>query len=122
KVLPYIFRKNKPAVFGVRIEAGKLKQGLKLMNNEGRKIDEIKTIQKENEVINIAGKGDEVAISLPNITVGRQVKDKELLYSMLHEKEFKKLQGNRKYLNSDELATLQEILEIMRKKHPLWGI
>ncbi|MBU2496712.1 MAG: translation initiation factor IF-2, partial [Nanoarchaeota archaeon] len=46
KVLPYIFRKNKPAVFGVRIEAGKLKQGLKLMNNEGRKIDEIKTIQK----------------------------------------------------------------------------
>ena len=122
KVLPYVFRKNKPAVFGVKIEAGKLKQGLFMMNKDARKIDEIKTIQKDNKVINIAEKGDEVAISMPNITVGRQVKEQDILYPMLHEKEFKKLQENRKYLNSDELATLQEIVEIMRKKNPLWGI
>ncbi|OYT41827.1 translation initiation factor IF-2 [Candidatus Pacearchaeota archaeon ex4484_26] len=122
KVLPYIFRKNKPAVFGVRVEAGKLKAGLKLMNKDGRKIDEIKTIQSENKTIHEAEKGKEVAISLPNITIGRQVKKGDTLYSVLNESEFKKLENNRKYLNSDELATLQEILEIMRRKNPLWGI
>ena len=51
-----------------------------------------------------------------------QVKKGDTLYSVLNESEFKKLENNRKYLNSDELATLQEILEIMRRKNPLWGI
>lgn len=122
KVLPYIFRKNKPAIFGIRVETGKLKTGLTLMNKEGKKIDEIKSMQLEGKSIDEATKGQEVAIALPKITIGRQVKEGEELYSVITEEEFKKLKENRKYLNSDELSVLQEILEIMRKKNPLWGI
>lgn len=122
KVLPYVFRKNKPAIFGVRVDAGKLKPGLKVLNKKGKKVDEIKAIQSEGKSVELAEKGQEVAISLPSITIGRQVKEKEILYSFLTETEFRKLQENRKYLSSDELAALQEILEIMRKQKPTWGI
>ena len=122
KVLPYIFRKNKPAVFGIIVEAGKLKPGIALMNKDGKKIDKIKTIQIEGKVIEEAGRGKEVAISLPNITIGRQVREKDTLYSALSSNEFRKLEENRKFLSSDELTILQEILIIKRKKNPVWGI
>lgn len=122
KVLPYIFRKNKPAIFGVRVEAGKLKSGITVMNREGKKIDKIKAIQSEGERVEEAGKGKEVAISLPKITIGRQVKEKDILYSAIKPAEFRKLEKNRKFLSSDELMALQEILDIMRRKDPVWGI
>jgi len=122
KVLPYIFRKNKPAIFGVRVEAGKLKSGITVMNREGKKIDKIKAIQSEGERVEEAGKGKEVAISLPKITIGRQVKEKDILYSAINPAEFRKLEKNRKFLSSDELSALQEILDIMRRKDPVWGI
>lgn len=122
KVLPYIFRKNKPAIFGVRVEAGKLKSDITVMNRDGKKIDKIKAIQSEGERVEEAGKGKEVAISLPKITIGRQVKEKDILYSAINPAEFRKLEKNRKFLSSDELIALQEILDIMRRKDPVWGI
>jgi len=122
KVLPYIFRKNKPAVFGVRVDGGKLKSGISIMGKEGKRIDEIKTIQSDGKVVAEAAKGKEVAISLPKITVGRQVREGDILYSAIKPAEFRKLEKNRKFLSSDELSALQEILEIMRKKDPVWGI
>jgi len=93
-----------------------------LMDADGEKVDEVKGIQHEGKNIEVAERGKEVAISLPKVTVGRQVKEGQVLYSQLHEKEYKKLEENKKYLSADELAVLKEILDIMRRKSAMWGI
>ncbi len=121
KVLPYIFRKNKPAIFGVHVEAGILK-AIQLMNSKGKSIDKIKAIQLENKTVEKAARGEDVAISMPNITIGRQVKKDDILYSDLNEENFALLKENKNLLTSDELAVLQEIVRIKRKKNPTWGI
>ena len=116
------FRQSKPAIFGVKIEAGTLKSGISLIDEEGKEIAKIKAIQSQSKSVQKAKKGEEVAISLPKITFGRQIKEGEILYSNLNEEEFRKLKENKKYLNQDEIKILQEISEIKRKEKPTWGI
>ena len=116
------FRQSKPAVFGVRVEAGILRPNVLLINENNEEIDKVKNIQAENKGISQAIQGQEVAISLPSVTYGRQIKEDDILYSSLNEQEFLKLKENKKYLNSDEISLLQEIAEIKRKTKATWGI
>lgn len=116
------FRQSKPAIFGVHIDSGTIKAGIMLMNEEGKEIAKIKAIQHENKSVEKAEKGKEVAISLPKITFGRQVKEDQILYSAITEREFRELKKNKKYLSSDEIKILQEIAKIKRKELATWGI
>lgn len=116
------FRQSKPAIFGIEVKAGTVKSGILLMNEKGENVDKIKGIQSEGKSIEKAEKGQEVAISLPKITFGRQIKDAQVLYSAINEQEFKKLKENKKLLTKDEISILQEIAEIKRKEKPTWGI
>lgn len=123
KILPNaMFRQSKPAIFGVRVDAGILKSGILLMNAEGEEIDKVKGIQSEGKNVDKAGQGKELAISLPNTTFGRQIKENETLYSILNEPEFRALKENKKYLSQSEISCLQEIANIKRKVKPTWGI
>ncbi|MFH1248547.1 MAG: translation initiation factor IF-2 [archaeon] len=122
KVLPYVFRQSHPAIFGVHIEAGNLKNRMELMNSKGKKIGEVKALQSERKSVEKAEKGKEVALSISNITFGRQVDKGEILYSNMNEDEFRKLKDNKKYLSRDEIEVLQEIARIKREEHPTWGI
>ncbi|MBI5148612.1 translation initiation factor IF-2 [Candidatus Pacearchaeota archaeon] len=122
KILQFVFHASKPAIFGVHVEEGMLKSGIEIMNSQGRKIDKIKAIQSENKTVEKAERGKDVAISLPNVTYGRQVRKNDLLYSDINEQEFLKLKENKKYLNQSEISVLQEIAEIKRKEKPTWGI
>lgn len=121
KVLPFIFRKNKPAIFGARIIAGTVKPGM-YFTKEGKTIDKIKGIQSKGKNIEKASKGEEVAISCPNITIGRQVEEVDILYSDINEENFKKLRENKKFLTPDEIKILQEIAQIKRKEKATWGL
>jgi len=116
------FRQSKPAVFGIRVEGGILKSGLILMNEEGKEIDKIKSMQSEAKSVEKAERGKELAISLPKVTFGRQVKENQILYSAINEDEFRKLKENKKYLSQEEIKILQEIANIKRKEKPTWGI
>ena len=118
----YIFRQNNPAVVGVEVLAGILKAGMSLMKKDGEAITEAKSMQHEQETIEKAGKGKQVAVSLPNVTIGRQVHEEEILYSAIPEEQFKKLKEFKKYLSQEEINVLKEIAEIMRKNNPMWGI
>ncbi|MEM2956589.1 MAG: translation initiation factor IF-2 [Candidatus Pacearchaeota archaeon] len=122
RTLKYVFRQSKPAIIGVRVEAGIMKAGIQLMNSNGEIIDKIKAIQSKNKTIESAKKNDEVAISLPNVTIGRQLKEDEILFSSLSEEEFRKLKENKKLLSQDEIAILQEIVRIKRKEKATWGL
>lgn len=118
----YIFRQNNPAVVGVDILVGTLKAGTPLMKNDGVAITEAKSMQHEQENIDKAEKGKQVAVSLPNVTVGRQVHESDILYSAIPEEHFRKLKEFKKYLSPEEIGVLKEIAEIMRKNNPMWGI
>jgi len=122
RVLKYVFRQSKPAIFGVHVEGGFLKPEMRLINSQNENVDKVKNIQSQNKSVQQAKKGDEVAVSLPNITYGRQVKEGEILYSNLNETEFKKLKENKKLLNAEEITILQEIAQIKRREKDTWGI
>lgn len=123
QILPgCIFRQNNPAVFGVSILEGKLKNKIKLIKEDGSSIPYIESIQSENESIQEAEKGKEAAIAIKGITVGRQVEENDILYSDIPEEDFIKLKKLKKYLNKGEIQLLKEIVAIKRKEKPMWGI
>lgn len=117
-----MFRQSKPAICGITVLAGTLKPKKQVMNEKGQIIDKIKTVQSENKSVEKAEKGKDVAISLPKITLGRQLKEEEVLYSNITEPEFRELKKNKVLLTSDEIKILQEIAEIKRKEKTTWGI
>ena len=117
----YVFRQSHPAIVGVDILAGILKNNISLMKN-GKEITSVKGMQYEKKNINEAETGKQVAVSMPNVTIGRQIAEEDILYSYINEDEFKKLKKLSKYLNDNEKKLLKEIATIMRKGKSTWGI
>ncbi|MBI2658138.1 translation initiation factor IF-2 [Candidatus Woesearchaeota archaeon] len=118
----YVFRQSNPAVVGVEILAGTLKTGTPLMKSDGISITEAKSMQQEQENIENAEKGKQIAVSLPNVTIGRQLHEGDILYSAIPEEQFRRFKELKKTLSEEEIAVLKEITEIMRKASPMWGI
>ena len=122
KFLPeYVFRVSHPAVIGVRVLAGRIKDGIRLMKEDGKIIGKIKGIQSENNAIEEAIQGQEVAISIDGVTVGRQIKGEDILYTSIPESDAKKLK-EMDVLNIDEKDVLNKIFEIKRKEDKFWGM
>ena len=117
----YVFRNTKPAIFGVKVEAGKLISGLSLINEKNEKVARVKNIQSENKSVQEAKEGMEVAISLPGINYERQIKDKNIFYSELGESQFKNFKKNKDLLSPNEIKILQEIAELKRESNSSWG-
>jgi translation initiation factor 5B len=115
RVLPqYVFRNTKPAIFGVRIEVGKLIPEINIIDNEGTKIGRIKKIQSENKGVDEATESMEVAVSLPGVNFERQLKEQEFLYSDVTENQLKNFKKNKELLSSKEISLLQEISQIKK--------
>ena len=122
KILPqYVFRNTHPAIFGVKVEAGKLISKLNLIDDKGEKIKRIKNIQSENKSVEQVNENMEVAISVPGINFERQLKNKEFLYSDISGQQFKNFKKNKDLLSSSEMKILQEIAEIKRRDKTEWG-
>jgi len=118
----YIFRQNNPAVFGVDIIAGVLKSGTNLIKPDGSNVGQVKSIQLEQETIEKAERGQQVAISVPGITIGRQIGEKEVFLSDIPEQDFRKAKELKEHLSQEEKDLLKKIAEIKRKENPVWGI
>jgi translation initiation factor 5B len=117
----YVFRVSHPAVIGVRVLGGRIKTGLRLMKEDGRPIGTIKGIQSENKPVEEAIQGQEVAISIEGVTVGRQIKGEDILFTDLPASDAKKLR-DMDVLNADEKDVLNKIFEIKRKTDKFWGM
>ena len=123
KILPqHVFRNTSPAIFGVRIETGKLIKNLNLIDEKDEKQGRIKNIQSENKAVDDAMEGLEVAISIPGTNFERKLKNRSFLYSSLSESQFKNFKKNKDLLSSKEISLLQEIAEIKREKKSEWGM
>ncbi len=118
----YVFRQNNPAVVGVDVLGGTIKVGTPLMKEDGKQITEVKSLQLDQDNIEKAEKGKQVALSMDGVTIGRQINEGETIYSAIPEDDFRKLKDLKKYLSEEEKKILKEIAIIKRKENSLWGI
>ena len=118
----FVFHNSNPAIFGVHVEAGKLRANTSLMNEKGEEVGRVKKIQMEKENVEEATQGMEVAISLPGVNFERQLEDKDYLYSDISEGMFKEFKKNKEILSKEEIDVLQRIAQIKRAENPSWGI
>ncbi len=118
----FVFRRNNPAIFGVEIKVGRLKQKSVVMNKEGKELGTVHQIQDKGKNIDEAKKDMQVAVSMSEPTVGRQVNEGDVLYIVPPNEDAKLLLSRFKYrLNDEELKILDEILEIKRRINSLYG-
>tara|TARA_B100001971_G_C18244418_1_gene573211 strand:- start:15 stop:1745 length:1731 start_codon:yes stop_codon:yes gene_type:complete len=123
KILPqYIFRNSNPAVFGVKVEAGKLKHNIHLIDEDNQAIAKVRDIQENQKKIAEATQDMEVAMSLPGTNFERQLSETNYLYADLSEKQFRQFKENKDLLTTDEIQALQKIAEIKRKEKVTWGV
>ncbi len=119
----YIFRQCNPAVFGVEVIAGKLKPGVKLMTEEGVIVGAVKTLEDQGKKLEELKMNQQAAISVPGLTIGRQVDGDDILYVDQSEASYRLLKGRaRKHLKKSDVEILKELAEIKRKERSTWGI
>ena len=117
-----VFRNNDPAVFGVRVDVGTLKQKIPFMNMAGRKVGTIHQLQLDKKTVSSAKTGDEVACSVKDVTIGRQIFEEEVYYTFPPSHEAKQLLNRFMHkLSTEEQQVLNEIVEIQRKKEPVYA-
>ena len=118
----YVFRRNNPAVFGAEILIGKLRQKVSVMNESGKKVGIIHQIQNEGKNIEIADKGVQVAVSIKEPTIGRQINEGDVFYTDLNSKEAKLLFERFPHrLNEEEQEVFNFILSKKRETDPAFG-
>ncbi len=101
KILPNsAFRISHPAVFGVEVISGRIRPSYQLMKDNGEIVGRIKEIQDNAVNKQEAKRGDSVAISIADVTFGRQIKDNDVLYTFISSEEIRAL----KYKFSDMLT------------------
>lgn len=118
----YVFRNTSPAIFGVRVDGGKLKKDLHLIDETGEKIGRVKEIQHERKSVDVGNEGQELCISIPGINFERVLGDRKFLYADFGESQFREFKKNKDLLSEKEKKVLFEMSIIKRKEKEEWGI
>ena len=123
-VLPgYVFRHSKPAIFGVEILAGTIRQKYPLINQDGKRIGTIMRLQDKGKDIDEARTGMQIAISVDKAIMNRNVFENDILYVAVPETSAREFSTRlSEYLSPEEKGVLEELTTIMRGENPLWNI
>ena len=118
----FVFRNNNPAVFGIRVDVGHLRQKIPFMNKTGKKIGIIHQLQHDGKTVTTVKTGQEVACSVQNITIGRQIAEEDVFYTLPSSSDAKQLIKRFMHkLSSEETDVLNEIIEIQRAIDPAYA-
>lgn len=117
KLLPgFVFHVSKPAIVGVEVLAGVIKPEYKLIKKDGYLVGELKSIQDKGQSLKEASIGQKIAISIEGPTVGRQIKEGDVLYTDIPPRQIDLIEEKLKdVLTAEEIQTLQEIKQIKEK-------
>ncbi|MFB6203438.1 MAG: translation initiation factor IF-2 [Candidatus Nanohaloarchaea archaeon] len=115
-----VFRSSDPAVVGTEILDGVLTPGSSLMTEEGEPLGNVKSVQAENESLDKAEKGDEVAVSITGVTMGRDIEEGDVLLVNLQGREYRQLRELEDLLSRGEKDVLEEIVEVKDERDPHW--
>lgn len=120
-ILPdFIFRQSNPLICGIEIIEGVLNVNSEVMNDVGEIIGRVKSIQDNRESLKYAEKGSQVAISIDNGILGRNVDKGEMLFTNINKRDYKILKKYEKFLSDSEKNVLREIVEIKNRRDPKW--
>jgi translation initiation factor 5B len=115
----HVFRVSKPAIVGVRVLAGRIRPGQGLVREDGKEVGRIKSIRSGEESLKEAIAGAEVAISIDDATVGRQIDVEDVLLVDIPESHAHELASHT--LKQDEIEAFEQLAAIKRKEKPFWG-
>ncbi|MHB8352746.1 MAG: eukaryotic translation initiation factor 5B, partial [Thermoplasmata archaeon] len=116
----YVFRASKPAIVGIRVLAGELRTGVRIMRSDGTEVALLKSLQKESDSVKVAAEGTELAASLDGAVVGRTVREGDILYVSLPESSVRALRAQT--LTPSERGVLEEVVRLRRATEgPFWG-
>ena len=117
----HVFRSSNPVVIGMTVVEGVLNQG-SLMTEDGEKVGRIKSIQDDNESLDKAEKGDQVALSIANASLERDFEAGDHLYVDINSEDYRKLQHLEDLLSKGEKKALEKIVEIKDSVDPHWKL
>ncbi len=110
----YVFRHSNPAVVGVKVH-GIIRPKTGLINEEGKRVGTILQIQDRSVNIDEATDGMEVAVSIRGPTIGRQVKNTDILYTDVPDKHMMVIRKRfLDDLSQSEKDVLEELTTIKR--------
>jgi translation initiation factor 5B len=118
----YVFRKAKPAIFGVEVLTGLIKPKYPLVGADGQDLGEVMQIQDKSKAISEAKAGMQVALSLEKPIVGRHINEGDVLYVKVPEAHAKAMLSKfQTRLSVEELDALKEFVNVMRQKISFWA-
>lgn len=106
------FRASKPAILGVRVLAGRLKKGARLMDRKGEVVGEVREIQKDGKPVKETHAGEELAISIEGAICGKNVCEGSEYLVYITKYEAAELVAAQGLLQADEQLVLEEILAL----------
>ncbi len=119
----FIFRRSKPAIIGAKILAGEVKKGAKLIKPDGSVVGVVKSMKRENDFLNVAKEGDELAIAIDNAVIGRNLEGDEVLYVDIPERHARVIRRELyNSLSEETKKAFDEFLEIKRREKKTWGL
>lgn len=120
QVLPgFVFRRSKPAVVGIKVLAGRLRPGVRVMSPQGEEVGLLRSLQRENESVKEADEGSELAASIDGAVVGRTLQEGDVLYVTIPESAARALRD--RPLSDAERRVLDEVVRLRRSSQPFWG-
>jgi translation initiation factor 5B len=121
----HVFRQSNPAVVGVEVLAGTLKNNQRVVRWDGdepTRVGELNGIQEQGEDVSEARAGTRVSVAIDGPTVGRQIDEGDELWIELPEKHAKILEQELSdEIPADELEALTGYLDNHRRRDPFWG-
>jgi translation initiation factor 5B len=124
KILPgFIFRRSKPAIVGVEILTGRLKPKSPLISVSGKKLGDVQRIQDKGTDVQEAAVGMQVAVSIEDGVVGRNIAEGDVVYADVPERHLKTLVTKfPSELTEDDQETVKELIQLKRRENPVWGL
>ncbi|MBU4202138.1 MAG: translation initiation factor IF-2 [Candidatus Altiarchaeales archaeon] len=109
-----VFRQNKPAIVGMEVLAGEFGPGCSLLKEDGKVVGRVKEIQSKGETVKSAKKGEQVAVAIENVTVGRQLCEGDIVYPFMSNEDVERV--DKEALSEEEKEAMREILRIKKGK------
>ena len=117
----HTFRTRDPAVVGVRVLGGRIALNQGVLTTDNSVVGHIQSLRSGDQVLKEALQGEEVAIAVNNVTVGRQISEGDVLYIEMDERAILKIREAGVKLDPIEEDIITEMQSFKKKDQPFWG-
>lgn len=120
QIMPeYIFRSTKPVIVGIKVLAGRVKVGDKLLKSDGRYGGTVKSLRDGEVSKKYCDAPGEIAAAIEGVTLNRQIFPGETLYVDIPQEVVRVVRESD--MGEDIKDVLEDIIKIKRKEDAFWG-